>query len=90
METSTTELSEPLTITVRDWDHSRQALLSDVMRDATIAEVVDEARRAMDLPIDTSYQALLDGHELNHMETLTEAGIETDAELEIVPDVQAG
>ena len=35
-------------------------------------------------------RVLLDGRELNNMDTLADVGIESDAELEIAPDVQAG
>ncbi|MFQ5667696.1 MAG: hypothetical protein ACE5I7_14885 [Candidatus Binatia bacterium] len=73
-----------------DWEGLRHADLDDVVRDATVGEIVDEARRTMGLPMDTSYQAVLDGRQLNHMETLEEAGIDSDVEMEIVPDVHAG
>jgi hypothetical protein len=55
-----------------------------------VAELLDEARRVMDLPIDTSYQAVLEGRQLNRMDTLEEAGVDSDVEMEIVPEVHAG
>jgi hypothetical protein len=44
----------------------------------------------MGLSVDTEYQAVRDGMKLNHMQTLEEAGIETDTDLEIHPEVSAG
>jgi hypothetical protein len=81
---------ESVNITFTDWEGVRQVHLDEVTRSATVAELLDEARRVMDLPIDTSYQAVLEGRQLNRMDTLEEAGVDSDVEMEIVPEVHAG
>jgi hypothetical protein len=90
MQATAETTPELVNLLFTDWDGSHHARLDDVPRNATVAEILDEARRAMDLPIDTSYQAILDGRQLSRMETLAEAGINADAELEIIPEVKAG
>ena len=90
MHTLAERIPDLVNLRFTSWEGNRTAMLDDVMRDATIGEVLDEARRAMELPIDSAYKALLDGRVLNHMDTLADVGIESDAELEIAPDVQAG
>jgi hypothetical protein len=90
MQAVAEQIPDLVNLRFTSWDGNRGATLNDVMRDATIGEVLDEARRVMDLPIDSAYQALLDGRELNNMDTLADVGIESEAELEIAPDVQAG
>jgi len=77
-------------VTVRDWEGRHQVALEDVPRNATFAELVQEARRQLGLRIDVEYQAVRDGMMLNHMQTLEDAGIENDADLEIHPQVSAG
>ena len=77
-------------ITVRDWERRHQVALEDVPRNATFAELVQEARRQLGLRIDIEYQAVRDGMMLNHMQTLEDAGIESDADLEIHHQVSAG
>jgi hypothetical protein len=81
---------ELMHLTITDWDDTRRAHLEDVPRNATVAEILEEARRAMELSTDTSYQLLAGGRQLNQMESLSEAGIESGAELEILPEVHAG
>ncbi len=90
MDAASEQSPELMTIRFTDWEHTRHANLAEVVPDATVAEVLDEARRVMDLPIDTSYQAVLHGRELNHMDTLRDAGIESGMEVEIIPEVHAG
>jgi hypothetical protein len=90
MEQTAERENESVNVTFIDWEGVRQAHLEEVTRRATVAELLDEARRVMDLPIDTSYQAVLEGRQLNRMETLEEAGVHSDAEMEIVPEVHAG
>jgi len=84
------EHTEMLNIHFRDWQRTRSVDLEDVVRSATVAEIVEAAREALNLPLDTSYQAVLDGRALNSLETLKEAGIEMDAEMELIPEVHAG
>jgi hypothetical protein len=81
---------ESVNVTFTDWEGVRHVHLDEVTRSATVAELLDEARRVMDLPIDTSYQAVLEGRQLNRMDTLEEAGVDSDVEMEIVPEVHAG
>ena len=82
--------SEAVNITFTDWEGVRHVHLDEVTRGATVAELLDEARRVMDLPVDTPYQAVLDGRQLNRMDTLEEAGVDSDVEMEIIPEVHAG
>lgn len=84
------EMPQFVNLALQDWQGTRQVHLEDVPRNATVAEVLDEARRMMDLPMDTNYQAVREGRALNNMETLEDVGIGADASLEIHPDVSAG
>lgn len=84
------EMPELVNLSVRDWDNTRRAHLEDVPRSATVAEILEEVRRAMELSTDTSYQLLHGDRQLNQLESLAEAGVESGAELEILPEVQAG
>jgi len=79
-----------INLVARDWEGTRSAHLADVHRGTTVGEVVSESARALDLPFQNFYQALLRGRELNHGDTLDEAGVERDAEIELVPEVSAG
>ena len=90
MEQTAERRNESVNVTFTDWERVRQVHLDEVTRSATVAELLDEARRVMDLPIDTSYQAVLEGRRLNRMETLEEAGVDSDVEMEIIPEVHAG
>ena len=93
MEATRTETGrgkEVVRVTCWDWLGAKKASLDGVSIDATVAEVIDEASRAMELPADVSYQAALGSQELNHMESLREIGVESDLDLEIFPDVDAG
>lgn len=91
MEQATVEpRAQFVNLALQDWQGTRQVHLDDVPRNATVAEVLDEARRMMDLPLDTNYQAVREGRALNNMETLEDVGINADASLEIHPDVSAG
>jgi len=90
MQEATVRGSESVHIILTDWEGIRQVHLDEVTRSATVAELLDEARRVMDLPIDTPYQAVLEGRQLNRMDTLEESGVDSDVEMEIVPEVHAG
>ena len=81
---------ELITLSVKDWEGTRRAHLEDVPRNATVAEIVDESRRLMGLPSDTSYHLVLGSRALSGVDTLEEAGVESEAELEILPRVHAG
>jgi hypothetical protein len=82
--------SQLVNLTVTDWEKTRRAHLEDVPRNATVAEILEEARRLMELSTDTSYQLVLGDRQLNQMESLLDAGVESGAEMEILPEVHAG
>jgi hypothetical protein len=77
-------------LVLSDWEGGRKAHLEGVPRSATVGEVVAEAVRALGLPIQSFYHALFRGRELPHSETLDEAGLEGESELELSPQVSAG
>ena len=81
---------ELVDVTLVDWDGSRKAELEQVPRSSTIGQVVNEAVSHLGLPLQHLYQAVLRGRELDPADTLDELGIETDAELDLVPIVSAG
>ncbi len=91
MEATPTEAREDLVqVTFWDWQGAKKASLAEVPVDATVGEVLDEACRAMELPADSSYQAILESRQLNLMDTLREAGVCSNVDLEIIPEVYAG
>ena len=73
-----------------NWEGTQTAHLEDVPAGTTIGQVVVEAAHAMQMPFKSFYKALVRGRELNHDETLGDAGIEEDARIELVPEVSAG
>jgi hypothetical protein len=77
-------------LTFSDWEGQRRVALDGVPRNATVAELVHEVRRMLELPADTEYGAVLNGLKLPNMQTLDEAGIESESTLEIHPEVSAG
>ena len=77
-------------ITARDWEGARRVHLDDVARTTTVGQVVGESIRALQLPFRDFYQAVFRGRELNHSDTIDEAGLDSDAEIELVPEVSAG
>ena len=81
--------TELLTLKITDWDHTRTVEM-EVPTDASVSEVVEEARRELQLPADISYSALFRDRQLPGMETLRDAGIDEDADFEIMPEVEAG
>ena len=80
-----------LSLTVKDWNGSHVAELSDVPADTTVGEVVEEVTEAMNLPRHTPY-ALVDrrARKLPHSFTLAEAGLENGEEVQVAADVRAG
>jgi len=90
MEATATGTPDLVSIRVTDWRQLRSAHLKDVPRNATVREIMTEVQRLMELSLDSSYQLLSGDRALNQMDTLAEAGIASDAEIEIVPDVEAG
>ncbi len=81
---------EFVNLVAKDWEDSRRVHLDSVPRSATVGEVVGESVRALQLPFSSFFQAVLRGRELNHSDTLDEIGIESDDEIELVPEVSAG
>jgi phosphoribosylaminoimidazole-succinocarboxamide synthase len=77
-------------ITARDWEGARTVHLDDVANSTTIGEVVIESVRALQLPFTDFYQAVFRGRELNHSDTVEEAGLDSEGEIELVPEVSAG
>ena len=73
-----------------DFEGNREALLERVPSTATVGEVVSEGAQAMQLPFTSFFQAVLRGRELNHSDTLDEAGVREDDQIELVPEVSAG
>jgi len=79
-----------MNLTFHDWEGARSAHLEAMPRSATVGQAVAEAVRALELPFSSFYKALHDGRELNHGDTLDEIGLETDDDLDLVPEVSAG
>ncbi len=79
-----------MTLKARDWEGTRRVLLDDVARSATVGEVVGHSVRALQLPLRDLYQAVFRGRELNHGDTIEEAGLDSESEIELVPEVSAG
>ena len=57
---------------------------------ATLGEVIDQAARIMELDDGSTYHAFIGERALNDGETLEEAGVVWDAEIEIAPEATAG
>jgi hypothetical protein len=89
METAGT-VGDFISITARDWEGLRSVHLDDVARSTTVGQVVGESIRALQLPFTDFYQAVYRGRELNHSDTLDEAGLDAKSEIELVPEVSAG
>ena len=79
-----------VSIRARDWEGARTVHLDDVARESTVGQVVGESVRALRLPFSDFYQAVFRGRELNHSDTIGEAGLENESEIELVPEVSAG
>lgn len=79
-----------LDLVASDWEGQRQVHLDGVTGDRTVGEVVAESARLLELPFANFYQAVLDGRELNHGDTLDEAGVGSQSRVELVPEVSAG
>jgi len=88
--TTAVHSSELMDLVFQDWEGTRRAHLEAVPASATVGEVVAEAVRTLQLPMQTFYQALSRGHTLDPTDTLKEAGIQTGEELELMPEVSAG
>lgn len=73
-----------------DWEGARTAHLSRVPRSSTVGQLVGEAVQALGLPLGGFFRAVLRGVELDPSETVDDLGIETDARIELVPEVSAG
>jgi molybdopterin converting factor small subunit len=87
LEQQTTEF---LDLIASDFEGNREAVLERVPIDATVGELVGESAQALQLPFQNFFQAVLRGRELNHSETLDEAGVRNEDKIELVPEVSAG
>jgi hypothetical protein len=81
---------EFLDLRAGDWEGNHEALLERVPSNLTIGEVVSTSAEALQLPFSDFFQAVLRGRELNHGDTLDEAGVQHDDKIELVPGVSAG
>ncbi len=79
-----------VSIIARDWEGARKVHLDNVARTTTVGQVVGESVQALQLPFREFYQAVFRGRELNHSDTLAEAGLDSASEIELVPEVSAG
>ena len=79
-----------LNLSAAEWAGERKAHLDAVPVDATVGEAVTEFVHALQLPFEDFYTLVFRGRELNHSDTLDEAGIANEDELELVPEVSAG
>jgi hypothetical protein len=81
---------EFLDLKAGDWEGNHEAVLERVPRSLTVGEVVSTSADALQLPFSDFFQAVLRGRELNHSDTLDEAGVLNDDKIELVPGVSAG
>lgn len=81
---------EFLDLRTGDWEGKREAVLERVPRNLTVGEFVSTSTEALQLPFSDFFQAVLRGRELNHGDTLDEAGVLNDDKIELVPGVSAG
>lgn len=81
---------EFIDLRLTDWEGSHTAHLDRVPRSATIGHLVSEAVQQLGLPFGDFFRAVFRGRELDPADTVDEIGIETDAEIELVPEVSAG
>ena len=77
-------------LVMRTWEGNRQAVLEVVPSNATVGEIVSDSTQALKLPFQNFFQAVVRGRELNHSDTLEEAGLLDADEIELVPEVSAG
>jgi hypothetical protein len=90
MTVATTSSTELIDIEFSDWEGARSAQLQRVPRSSTIGQVVTEAVEHLGLPFEHLYQAVFRGKELDQTETLEDLGIDTDSQIDLVPEVSAG
>jgi len=90
MQSAETTSPDLIDVVLSDWEGARRARLEAVPRSATVGEIVSEAVRSLGLPFQSFYQALFRGRELRSGDTLAELGIESDSEIELMPEVTAG
>jgi hypothetical protein len=90
MSIAITSSPELIDLEFRDWEGTRQAQLRRVPRSSTIGQVVSEAVEHLGLPFEHLYQAVFRGRELDHAETLEDLAIDSDSQIDLVPEVSAG
>ena len=82
--------AEFVDLRLSDWEGARTAHLDQVPRSSTIGQVVSEAVQQLGLPFGGFFRAVLRGKELDPGDTVDDLGIETDSQIELVPEVSAG
>jgi hypothetical protein len=58
--------------------------------DVSVSEAIEEAKHELDLPPSATFQALCGERQLSDLETLQDAGLDADAEVDLMPQVIAG
>jgi len=78
-------------LSVVDWNHQKRVQFEDgIETDSLVSEVVAEAVHRLELPRNVPYSAVVGGRKLNKSDSLAEAGLKTDDEIEVCPEVSAG
>ena len=90
MTTSIQTTGDFVNLHFSDWEGARTAHLDKVSRRSTVGHVVSEAVQQLGLPLGDFFQAVFRGKELDLADTIDELGIESDSEIELVPEVSAG
>ena len=90
METTIQPRGDFVDLQLTDWEGARTAHLDKVPRSSTIGQVVGEAVQQLGLPFGDFFRAVFRGKELDPADTVDEIGLDTDARIELVPEVSAG
>jgi hypothetical protein len=86
---TTTAQRRYLNVTFTEWEGSRSVRIQ-LPGDVSVAEAIDEAKHELDLAPNATFQALSGDRQLEALETLLDAGLDADAEVDLVPAVKAG
>jgi hypothetical protein len=90
MSASATTLASVTRIWVVDWTRQKRVLLNGnfLTDDTTVGEVAEKGREELRLPR-APHAVYFGDQRLNRTDTLAEAGVVQDAELELSPEVKA-
>ena len=88
MEATSTS-TDTMRLSFNDWDKTKSVRLA-FPSEASVAEAIEEAREQLALPGDVFYQALQGDRQLDGLSTLRDAGLRSDEEIDLMPDVKAG